>query len=332
MSINRYLKIAEEKNFGEEAPGPYETIDPESAEIDPAEDDKLVWEGMSGLDRIAALGAYSTEGSFAHPFDDRVTPLLFKLALGGYEKDVDTHIIYPQLNTLMDSFTAAIGKDFMEHKFFGNAITDLELEVAEEWASLSVDIVGAKDAKGELEDTVTFTEGNVFAHHQVGLTREDTDITPQLDEMVLTIGTNADVEEAQGPGSRFPQRAYRGALEVNLEMTIGFSDDSELLRFWGNSDGPSEQEMSEAAYTLSLGENIDIILPRLIYTGATQPVSGREHISQTITARALVDQTVEHNGPIILQVTDNGVDSYDVDARQEADSGTTDGTTDGTTT
>ena len=56
----------------------------------------------------------------------------------------------------------------------------------------------------------------------------------------------------------------------------------------------------------------------MIYMSATQPVEGREHIVQTVTARALVDdnEDEESQGPVILSVT-NDIDSYDLEDLKE---------------
>ncbi|MDZ5782109.1 phage tail tube protein [Marinococcus luteus] len=318
MSITRYVKVGEEETFAEETAVSTETIDPESAEIDPVEEDKMVYPGMSGLDRIVATGVYSTEGSFTLPMDSDVAPLFFKWALGGYEVEGDTdsytHTFYPSTTPLMDSFTMKVGKDIMEHVFLGNAITNLELAIENEWASLTVETVGAKDKRSDLDEDSEFTEGDVFAAHQVTIDREDTDISPDIDAMTLTVETGANVEDAQGPGSRYPQRSYRGSMVVNLEMTIGFVDESDLQRFWGGNDGPADNEVEESKYVLHIGEDIALTFPRMIYMSSTQPVEGRDHIVQTITARALVDQSegTEAQGPMIMDVT-NSKESYHLD-------------------
>src|SRR5690625_3873702 len=121
MAITRYLKIGEESEYAVEATEYAETLDPESASIDPEGDDKLIYEGMGGLDRTAGLGVYSTAGDITIPLDDLATGWFWKWALGGYEvtgtDDGEgtisapyTHIFTPKLGGLMDSFSAKIGK------------------------------------------------------------------------------------------------------------------------------------------------------------------------------------------------------------------------------
>lgn len=308
MAITRYLQIAEEEKFAEEADrATAKTIDPESVEIDPEDEDKLIHEGISGLDRIAVLGMYSTAGDISTPFDNVVTPWFFKWALGGYEQEATTNKFFPQRKPTLTSFTAWTGRDVMEQVFLGNVVEELELEVEDEWAMLTVSTVGAKDKKGTLEDTLDYDEGDVFAAPSVEIERGQTDLTAHVDAMTLTIETGADMEEAHGPGSRFPKRAYTGEMVVELEMEIGFTQLDQLESFWGGTNGPSESDIEDFSLTLHVGQDIDIILPRAVYIQSQQPVEGRDHITQTVVARGLVDPQQGNEGPIIVSV-DNGED------------------------
>lgn len=321
MAITRYLKIAEEKEFGEKASKDDRfTLDPESAEIDPEDDDKLIWEGMSGLDWLAAVGPYSTSGDIVLPFDKNVAPWFFKWALGGYEKDGKTHKFFPDRKPTLTSFTAWIGKDITEQIFLGNAVEEIELEVEDEWAEMTVSTVGQKDEKGELDDKIKYDVTDAFTAPMVTVERgDDNDMTADVDSLTLTISTNAEVEDAIGPGSRFPQKAYNGELEVTLEMELGFTKTDELERFWGGSDGPSKDTIEDFPITLHLGEDVDVQLPRAIYTQAEQPAEGRDTIVQTLTAQGLVDPDEDNEGPIIVSVDGNDVNEYKIGKTEDDD-------------
>jgi len=312
MAITRYLMIGEESQYGVEATSYPETIDPETANLDPAGDDKLIYEGMSGLDRKAGLGVYSTEGDITFPLDDRVSGWFFKWALGGYEKTGDaapyTHIFTPSTKPLMDSFSAKIGKDIFEHIFLGNVIESIELEVESEWALMTVSTLGAKDKKGTLATTVDYTEGQLFTAPMASLTKGATDKSAAINSLTLSIETGADIEGSQGFGSRFPTKAFRGSTVVEMEMELGFDSTEELLAFWGGADGPSSTTIEEMNYTLSFGDNLDFIFPRVVYTSSEQPAEGREGIVQSLTARALYDDATG-TGPIQISLT-NDVESY----------------------
>lgn len=314
MAITRYVKFGEEDEFGEEAEEFSETIDPETASIDPEDEDKLIYEGIGGLDRKAGLGVYSTAGEITVPLDDQATGWLWKWALGGYEKesgeeeDSTTHIFFPAQSALMDSFSAKIGKDIMEHVFLGNVIESIELEVEDEWALMSVSTLGAKDKKSSLDDDIEYTDGMLFSAPMASLSKDDSAYDCKVNSLTLSIETGADVETTQGFGSRFPCKAFRGSLVVELEMELGFDSVDELIAFWGDNDGPSTSTITEIEHVLSFGDAIDISFPRMVYTGSEQPAEGRDGITQSITARALYDDD-KKEGPVIVSLT-NDRESY----------------------
>lgn len=323
MAITRYLKIGEEKEYAKEAEEYEETIDPETASLDPAGEDKLIYEGMGGLDRTAGLGVYSTEGDIEIPVDDLATGWFWKWALGGYEvkgteeeddegettiKAPYTHTFFPSTSALMDSFSAKIGKDIFEHIYLGNVITEIELEIEDEWALMSISTEGAKDKKGSLDDDIEYTDGMLFTAPMASLSKDDSDISPSINSLSLSLETGANIEDSAGFGSRFPTKAFRGSLVVELELELGFDSTDELLTFWGDNDGPSETNMEEFGYTINLGDSLDFIFPRLVYTSSEQPAEGRDGITQTVTARALYDDK-EKEGPMIVSLT-NDKESY----------------------
>jgi len=309
MPIYRYVGIGEEQEFGVAAPA-VEYMDPESAEIDPSGDQAIIYEGASGLDRIAKPGAYFSEGSLTAPVDLIAFPWFFKWALGGYSKQGEgpyTHTFFPQQSPLMKSFTARVGKDIFEHVFTGMVVSTLELALEDQLLLGTVEMLGGRDEKGTLADPVNFTQGPVYAFHEVNATVDGVDESAALETFTLTIETGADNEAGRTIGSRFPRRAYRGALVVEAEMTLGFFSTSQLERFWGTPTGPTIGDLQEFPMTINVGPNIDIVIPRGIYTAMEQPVAGRERIEQTATLRGLV--AADGTGPIQISIT-NSKESY----------------------
>lgn len=323
MAITRYLMIGEESSYAEEATKYDETLDPESASIDPEGEDKLIYEGMGGLDRTAGLGVYSTAGEIAIPLDDLATGWFWKWALGGYEvtgTEEDngedgttvtkpyTHIFSPALGGLMDSFSAKIGKDIFEHVFLGNVVESISIEVESEWALMTISTLGAKDKKSILESDLEYTEGILFTAPMASLTKDKEDKSASINSLTMSLETGANIEDSAGFGSRFPTKAFRGSMLVELEMELGFDSEEELLSFWGDNDGPSTEKIDEFGYTLSFGDNVDFIFPRLVYTSSEQPAEGRDNIVQSLTARAMYDDK-EKEGPVIVSIT-NDKESY----------------------
>lgn len=309
MAITRYLKIGEEEKYAVEANEYTETLDPESASLDPAGDDKLIYEGMGGLDRTVGLGIYSTAGDITIPLDDQATGWFWKWALGNYEVEGNeeggyTHIFSPSTKPLMHSFSAKVGKDIFEHVFLGNVVSSISLEVESEWANMTVSVVGAKDKKSTLDPEIEYTDGQFYTASMASLKKGNTDKSADINSLSLSIETGANIENSAGFGSRFPTKAFRGPLVVELEMELGFDTVDELLEFWGGDTEPSTKNVKEFDYTLSFGNNLDIIFPRLVYTASGQPAEGREGIVQTLTARALYDDKTK-TGPIIVSLTNN---------------------------
>jgi len=140
------------------------------------------------------------------------------------------------------------------------------------------------------------------------LRKNDVDKSASINSLSLSVETGANIEDSAGFGSRFPTKAFRGGTVVELELELGFDSEEELLSFWGENDGPSTSAIDEFGYTLSFGDNVDFIFPRLVYTSSGQPAEGRENIAQSLTARALYDDK-QKEGPIIVSIT-NDKESY----------------------
>lgn len=321
MAITRYFGFAPETEFGVAAADPVHTMDPESAEMDPSGDNALIYEGMSGIDRIQKPAPYMSEGSISCLVDDKIFPWFFKLLLGGYKKTGTetgpfTHQFFPHTKSLMDSFTAFVGKDVFEHVFPGMVVSSIELEMDRGFLTASVEFLGGKDEKGALRAPV-FNEGNVFANHEVTATLAGADGSAVVDGFTLTIENNADNEAGITIGSRFPRRAYRGALSVELGLNLSFFDTSNLERFWGTATGPTTgPALSEHPFVLNIGDNMSITIPRSVYNELTQPVGGRDRIEQEATIRGLAEvdpSTGEITGPVEISVT-NDTDGYGEEA------------------
>lgn len=252
-----------------------------------------------------AAGNYFSEGSVTIPVDLTVFPWFLKFALGGYEvtgADTSfTHRFYPEQTALMPSFTARVGKDVFEHVFSGCVVSSMSLELDDNFLLASMDLLGGKDEKATLQATPTFTQGEIYAPHQITATVDGNDESAFIESFTITIEMNADNENGVTIGSRFPRRAFRGAFMVEVELGLSFFSTVQLEKFWGNTTGPSPNTLSEHALTIHVGSNIDILIPRFVYTSMTQPLEGRDRIEQTATLRGLV--ATDGTGPIEFSVT-----------------------------
>ena len=111
-----------------------------------------------------------------------------------------------------------------------------------------------------------------------------------------------------GFGSRFPSKHIKGSFLVEGEFTLAFESMAQLERFWGSATGPVSETPSAFNVWINVGPNLDIIIPRAIYTQVQQPVSGRDSIEQTVTVRGLVDAS-SGTGPVEITLN-NDVATY----------------------
>lgn len=306
MAFQRYLGIGKETTFGTEVTGAQiKYVDAESAELEASGDSIIIYEGMSGLDSTMAAGRYSIEGSIALPVDDISIGMIALGVLGGYEKTgtapTITHSFSPD-RAKVDTYTFVVGKDIVEQVYTGVAFTGMTIELEDGLATLSADLVGQKDKKGvanpskELSDLV---KGNVFTAKDAGITIGGTDESGKIQSMSLTIENST--EPFFGFGSRFPSKHIKGGFLVEGEFTLAFQDTKQLERFWGGSTGPSNVTPTAFATNISLGTNLDIIIPRSVITAVSQPAAGRDRIEQTVTIRGLVDP-VTGTGPVEISL------------------------------
>lgn len=308
MAIKRYLGIGKETTFATQATTPEIYLDTQDASIDPSGGTTVVYQGMSGLDKTIAAGSYMSGGKFSFPIDSKSFGHFAKFALGvtGYSKTGTapsvTHLFNPSQAPLMDSFTTFVGKDYFEHQFSGCVIKTLTIDLKDSFLTGSVDLVGGKDAKGALAASPSFTAGTLYAPHNVTVSIAGTDQSLKIEEFSIKIDTGADNKSGVTVGSRFPRRAFRGALKVEMDMTLSFFDTAELERFWGGAAGPTDN-VSEFAIAINAGTELDISIPRAIYDSVQQPVGGRGRITQKAKIVALLAN--DGTGPIQFSLTND---------------------------
>lgn len=231
------------------------------------------------------------------------SPLRFAHAGG----EAVTEVTAPYTHTFTDSgqatlhpFTTRIGKDLFEHVFAGCVLGEVEITVEDSFVTASLNVLASRDSKGALPASVTYSEGNVFASHHVTAQINAVDESARVEQLKLTAGNGASL--GRGVGSRHPNRGYRGAVAVEGELTLAFTDLQELERFWGDAGGPAAT-ISEFPITINIGDNIDLVLPRVVYTKSGQPKEGPDRIMQTVGFTGLEEISGEGALQVVL-VTD----------------------------
>lgn len=202
------------------------------------------------------------------------------------------HEIFATNENRLPSFTTRIGKDLFEHVFSGCRIDTLTIESENEFVMATPEILASKDAKDTLKaiDALLLPDAYPLAFHELTITRNVTGISCDVRSMTLTISNS--LSAAHGQGSRHPCDIIAGEREVTLEMSVAFESMDHLEAYWGDTAGPSESGSTEVGWTLHLdagadGE-LDIAIPRTIYTAAPVQVSGRDEIVHDLSIKAYV--------------------------------------------
>jgi hypothetical protein len=288
------------------------TVDPESSSLDSPGDQAIIWPGASGVDRQVAPAPYVMDGDLVVVLDDVVAGWILKWLLGAVETTGEgpyTHVFTPSRASLLTPFTTRIGKDIFEHVFAGCVLDSLGIDIGAEFGKATLAILASKDAKADLDPDVAFSEGNLFAPHQVTAEIGGVDASARVDALKLMVKNNGDLKAGRTIGSRFARRGYRGALEVTGDLTLSFTDLVELERFWGTATGPTSTTLTEFALALMFGTSLTIDLARCVYTAMGQPLSGSDRIVQKGSIRALV--TAAGAGPIEATLINAQVDYND---------------------
>lgn len=320
----RYVGLSEETTYAESpAPPAVVHVDIASSGLDVPDSPELVYGG--GLRRAPTLhrpGFYQPAGNFAYAIDIRTIVRILRWAMGGYaftddvSGDLNMHEVFAGDDVELPSFCARVGKDLFEHVFSGCCVNGLQLEVAGEFAMVTVDVLAARDAKDDqiaFEDLLLPAE-YPLAFHEVYMDLPlNTDVSARVESMTLNLNNNLRGEKARGLGSRFAQKVPpTGDREITIATTVKFDDTNEYERFWGSPTGPAVTGTVEFPVRLRIdaGEDGEALLdfPRMIYSQVQAQPSGRDPIDHQVTMRAfsgdteLADMT-EVNTELLATVT-----------------------------
>ncbi|MFW6090527.1 MAG: phage tail tube protein [Actinomycetota bacterium] len=307
--VLRYAKFAEETEFNvDPAPDPEITVDIASSTIDVPTDTQAIWEGGIGRGpRQHRPAYYTTSGNVVVPVDVHTVGWFLKWALGGYvftedtpEAGVNLHEFYGGTDLELPPFTTWLGKDVWEQIVRGCMVSQLQLQVSDGYAQITLNLLGGKDSKGSLDDDVlgqlpdappiTFPQMKFF----VGGTGESDEESSKITDLTLTVNNNGDAAAARGLGSRYPQRRIpAGQRDTTVAFTSYYDSTDHIERVWGNTSGPSDDGSTELELHIEADDGDDgkltIELPRTIFTGVQAQPSGRSRINMQVDATAMLD-------------------------------------------
>lgn len=324
MEVLRYAAFAEEGSYGSGMANPTFAVDESTASLDTGKDVEIIYDGSLGrAPRVHRPGFYSCEGDVEYAFDIRSIGWFLKWALGGYAHtapgngEFNIHECYATNDVVLPSFVSFLGKDKIdatnfEHKFAGCTISDLEIAVSNEYATVKVGIVAAVDApnpegiKTRAEIEALLPTEHLLVFHNVTATLGNSSISERVTNVKLGVKNDVKADAGQCLGSRFPSRMPAGARETTFTMDCYFNTMDELTLFWGSPQGApfAVDGTTETSLTLtfiSTDDNgqpdgtLDISLPRVILTKVPTPTKGKDEVKLNVEGQAFQDSVLLHD-------------------------------------
>ncbi len=305
MGINRYLRIAEEADYGVTPGSPdWKDFDIASADLSGPSDQVNQYPTVATRrPRFYGPGIYTIGGSFALPVDDKLFGHILLGVMGEVTSSEigDSGFYEHEFTTAEDllSYTLAVGKDEFEHRFLGVLFNELTLELTDRFLVASVSCLGAKDAKEDALSTVNVANLQDYIFNAIisSVSRGATDLTAKLRNFSLSLNNNVNVEGGIPVTQRFPVDAIAQAMAVSVDMTLIFDSADELEAYWGDSAGPvdgADDELGEHVLGIEFVEDADekelgITLPKAICQAHSAPIAVRDRIEQSVTYQGFTD-------------------------------------------
>lgn len=310
-------------------------IDIASASLDTPDDTVLNYDG--GLSRTVHThrpGPYIPDGDLEYGFDIKTIFHLLYLVFGDVtqtaepneEQDLYEYEFTPLRHSLiLPSATTLLGKDHFEHRFQGCTVNELTIQIDDEFAMVTADIVAHSDSKNDIRDIedLELSEAYPIAFYEASIEigeegETQTSYDAEVESMELTITNNTDAAAGVGLGSRFPDRIIAGDFEVTANLDIAFEDTTHLEHFWGDAAAPTDElqdimnvnlifesaPYEEGEETIE-GAKLDFHMPHVLYQTINLEPSGRDRMVQSVDMMAYYDEDSDYE---ILADLSNNVD------------------------
>lgn len=272
----------------------------------------------NGAGALVEVGASGASGIIDYETGDFVirNSTVSDAHTADYDHGEYVHTINPTPNVAMPSFTLRAGKDVFEQVFLGAVINSLGITVEREWMNISLDLLGSKDQNATLEakEDLKLVAEHPVPFHKVCLWQADyggslSDISADVDSLTINIVNNASVEEGVGLCSRFPQKAFTGALDITGEIVLDFETLDYLQDFWGGTTEPTDDSTKKVfRVTMDAGGFGDATLDfyQAYFQSVAKQPSGRDRLKQTLTFKCLWDPLAAD----IMQAVFNNLQNY----------------------
>lgn len=304
-TILRYAGFGKEDIFGDATEAEFHVNQASTSLEPPGGSDIVVPSGLGRMVRLKRPGYYAPAGGIEYPIDIDTVLLPLKWALNGYDftaggvGDPNTHEVFGNELTELESFTARLGKDHYEHVYTGCVLNTLALSASDGLATAAMGILAHHDEPDTIKDieTLLLPEKYPLAYHEVTACIADDDESSALATRVtLNIGNNINVGAARVLGHRHPYKFRAGKRDITATITLYFESLDMMELFWGNATGPVGYEATvvpfELDFVYSATRHMNIKIPSAYIDSIKSAPRGVESLTQEITLHTLMTEDV----------------------------------------
>lgn len=219
-----------------------------------------------------------------------------ELSTGAAATGLD-YLIYPGSSRQLKSFTAYIGKDDgnpndFEHIFYGCVISKLSITLSDGLATATLSIQAQKDGKDSLktEDNISIADSYPIAFYEAKTYMGATNVTARTTSFEFEFDNGVSANKGQAFGSMFPYKLPSSGKTPTIKTDIFYQGYDMLVKFWGNSNGPTcgtTYESYKIVFEDEAENKLTLEFPRTALKTASAPVEGTEEIKQSLEMTVL---------------------------------------------
>ena len=207
------------------------------------------------------------------------------------------YLMYPGSSRQLKSFTAYIGKDDgnpndFEHIFYGCVISKLSITLSDGLATATLSIQAQKDGKAALksESQITIADSYPIAFYEANTYMGLTNLTARTTSFEFEFDNGVSANKGQAFGSMFPYKLPSSGKSPTIKSDIFYQGYDMLVKFWGNSSGPTcgtEYESYKIVFEDEEENTLTLEFPKIALRTASAPVEGTEEIKQSLEMAVL---------------------------------------------
>jgi len=310
--MSRYLGLGKESAFGEPV-SPTRFVDPLRIDVTCEKEPVLRRTVASRFPLDKMPGSVIASGEIELQADPETVGDFLLMLLGKVEvsqpDSSGAPSVYQHLFTACEigesppTYTLEIGADDSARRIISTIIESLKLELAPgEYVSATAGILGQKEEQSTLVSP-SFPATRPWHSGDVAITIND--VQAELRALSLEINNNPS-RDHHVIGNRYLTRHELGELEVTGSMDVRFYDRSFLDSFLSDEEASMKITMTGDEIEGGYRNQLEIELPRIVYSAWSGEISGSEQIVQSIDFAALKPSA----GEVVKITLTNKVSEY----------------------